>query len=72
MSWRPGADAYIQKHKGDFSAIWHNDHSDYIVFSLPEAIKLKLRERFYSPEPPALDPLEREEHIKKRIPALLP
>ena len=72
MSWRPGADAYIQKHKRDFSAIWSNNHPDYIVFSLPEAIKLKLRERFYHPEPPIFDPLEHKERIGKKIASLLP
>jgi len=60
MSWREGADAYINKYKSDFNAIWTNNHPDYLVFALPEAIKLKLRERFYSVEPPKYDPAEKE------------
>lgn len=60
MSWRAGADAYIDKCRSDFNAIWTNNHPDYLVFALPDAIRLKLRERFYSAKPPKHDPAERE------------
>ena len=58
MSWRPGTQEYIDKAKKDFNSIWQNQHPDYFVFSLPDAIKEKLRERFYPDKPPLADPVE--------------
>ena len=60
MSWLPGGEPYVQKHLSDFGAIWNDRHPDYHVFPLPEALRLKLRERFYRPEPPEQDPAEPE------------
>lgn len=77
MSWRPGANEYIAKHKKDFMAIWTNSHADYVVFPLPDAIKLKLKERFYASKPPDNDPAEQKhsdhskedlENLKRLIP----
>lgn len=77
MSWRPGGIEYINKHRRDFNAIWNENPPDYVVFPLPDAIKLKLRERFYPQQAPENDPAEHvsldisrgyQEKIKKFIP----
>jgi hypothetical protein len=58
MSWRLGAKEYIEKAEIDFQALWEGGkHPDYYTFTLPEAIKKKLHERFYREQKP-IEPLD--------------
>ncbi|RLG92242.1 hypothetical protein DRO37_09435, partial [Candidatus Bathyarchaeota archaeon] len=58
MSWREGHMEYIRRYIDKFESLWTNNHPDYYIFTLPEAIEKKLKERFYPSSPPELDPLE--------------
>ena len=58
MSWREGHMEYIRRYIDKFESLWMNNHPDYYIFTLPEAIEKKLKERFYPLSPPELDPLE--------------
>jgi superfamily II DNA or RNA helicase len=61
MSWREGHLEYIRRYMDRFEALWEDRHPDYVVFNLPEVVEKKLREKFYPPVKPELDPLEYHE-----------
>jgi len=67
MSWREGHQEYLNRYRDRFEALWADSHPDYYVFTLPEAVERRLRERFYPEKPPVHDPLE-EMVVRRRIP----
>lgn len=58
MSWRPGSDEYITRATDNFEVLWNDNHPDYNVYELPEAISRKLKQRYYPEKQPELDPEE--------------
>lgn len=69
MSWKPGHTEYINRYEDKFNALWNGEHPDYFVFTLPEALEKKLKERFYPEHRPKIDPLE-DPMIRKKIPSI--
>ncbi|MEM2373283.1 MAG: helicase-related protein [Thermoproteota archaeon] len=65
MSWREGHMEYIRRYIDKFDALWEGRHPDYMIFSLPDVVEKKLREKFYPRIPPDVDPLEDEEILKQ-------
>jgi len=63
MSWREGHSEYIKRYIDRFEALWHDNHPDYVIFPLPEAIEKKLKEKFYPSVKPEMDPLEYQESL---------
>ncbi len=41
MSWKPGAEEYIERSVNNFEVLWENNHPDYSVFALPDASRTK-------------------------------
>lgn len=58
MSWMPGHMEYINRHRDRFEALWGDTDPDFFVFTLPEAVEKKLREKYYPSTPPSRDPAE--------------
>jgi len=58
MSWMPGHMEYINRHRDRFEALWGDTDPDFFVFTLPEAVEKKLREKYYPSSPPSRDPEE--------------
>lgn len=58
MSWRDGHQEYINRYMDRFEALWGDRHPDYYVFTLPEAVERRLKERFYPERAPEVDPVE--------------
>lgn len=58
MSWKPGAGEYIERSVNNFEVLWENNHPDYSVFALPDALSKKLKEKYYPNTKPDSDPLE--------------
>mgnify|MGYP001027721792 CR=1 FL=1 len=67
MSWREGHQEYLNRYRDRFEALWSGVHPDYFIFTLPEAVEKRLKERFYPERPPERDPVE-EMAIRRRIP----
>jgi len=66
MSWRPGAEEYILREIDNFEVLWNDNHPDYNVYDLPQAISHKLKQKYYPQRPPELDP-EEDPSITKSI-----
>lgn len=72
MSWKEGAQEYIDGADSIFKTTWDNTHPDYYTFSMPEAINKKLHERFYQEHAPTVDPEERSDDSIETLSRLLP
>ncbi len=57
-NWEPGQAMYVERYERTFKAIWERTHPDYLTFSLPEALKKRIQERFYSGELAGEDPVK--------------
>ena len=38
-SWEPGQFPYVEKHKQRLLKLWNNDNSQFVVYTIPEAVK---------------------------------
>ncbi|MHA1690715.1 MAG: DEAD/DEAH box helicase, partial [Candidatus Heimdallarchaeaceae archaeon] len=75
-SWRPGNDQFIKRQQDAFEALWTDTDPDFRVYSLPEVVEKKLREKYYpnklltrdpdeTIEPPVVD----TNKLEKLVPA---
>ena len=55
MSWLPGGDDNVYDKVEYFQRVWNDDHPDYFIFSLPDAVEKKIHERFWRPNPPIVE-----------------
>ena len=55
MSWLPGGDDNVYDKVEYFQIVWNDDHPDYFIFSLPDAVEKKIHERFWRPDPPIVE-----------------
>lgn len=70
-SWNPALVPYISQLVRAFETLWHGQEGDWIALPLPEAVRKQLVS-YCSPEPPATDPLEKDEEAPTSVnPALL-
>jgi SNF2 family DNA or RNA helicase len=65
LSWKPGAEEYINRGIDNFEILWRNNHPEYSVFDLPVALSNKLKQKYYPKTKPELDPEEYPDISKK-------
>lgn len=58
MSWEEGGKRYVDVHKRSFEALWNDEHTDYYVFSIPEAVAEGLHERYHRPNDGIVEPFD--------------
>lgn len=71
MSWKVGAEEYIQRGIDSFEVLWNDNHPDYNVYDLPHAISHKLKQKYYPEKAPELDPEEDQSITKISNPELI-